>query len=62
MPAPVDEEKRVAGCEGKAGFDSQASASRVAKQTRRRHDHKPLGPYHCPACGRWHIGMKKGKR
>lgn len=49
---------RVAGCDGKVGFESFALAARVAK--RRKRGGKPCAMYRCGVCRLIHLGSRGG--
>ena len=49
---------RLAMCAGKAGFGFAEATSRARQARRRRDDDEPRIAYHCPACGRWHLGTR----
>lgn len=52
-------EYRVTACVGKDAFDTQTLAAKVADRMRTSlRGRRPVRPYRCSACGKWHIGSK----
>lgn len=55
--APVVAEGTRHGCGGKRVYESHATATKMAKRTRRQYENR-VEAYRCRACGRWHVGEK----
>lgn len=51
----------VSGCIGKQAFDSKHLANKVANRANKRRDTARI-VYHCPYCGKFHIGTNSTKR
>jgi hypothetical protein len=49
-----EREYRIASCAGKSAFRSFELAASTIRPERRRE----MGPYHCGACGLFHVGSR----
>ena len=57
VEVPMNEERRLACCEGKQPFQSMSAAQRAIHPPARRDG---VQAYRCKACGNWHVG-RSGK-
>lgn len=51
------------GCTGKVALPTFELANTAAKQMRRKYQTGcAVEPYHCPHCGKWHVGQAEKRR
>lgn len=43
---------------GKTAYENRAAAFGALRRMPRFRKRQGLNPYHCPACGAWHLGRK----